>query len=69
MQLETLTINMMQRTLGHLTSSGYESIKFDKDGFGPATLKYVEDMCNKDGYELFHAETNGNFRIYYMIKK
>ncbi len=69
MKLETITINMMARTLGHLSSSDYKKVEYEKKGLGPNILKYVEDYCTKNGFEILFAETSGNIRIYHLIKR
>ena len=69
MKLETITINMMQHTLSHLSSTDYNKVEFEKKGFGPGIMKYVEDYCTKNGFEIINAETPNNMRIYHLIKK
>jgi hypothetical protein len=69
MKLEQISVNLSQHSLTHLSSSELKKVKFDKDGFGPGFMKYVEDYCSENGFEIINAETAGITRNYHLVKK
>ncbi len=69
MKLELIAVNLTARTLSHIDSSKMKKVEFKKDGFDPAFIRYVEDYCTENGFEIVNAETAGIVRNYHLIKK
>ncbi len=68
-KLETIAINIMGRSLTITSSTGTTKADFQKDNFGKEVMKYIEDYITRNGFEVINAETNGNIRLYHLIKK
>ena len=69
MKLESITINILRRSLTHLRSSGMTKAEFDKKDFGPEIMKYAEEYCTKNGFDIINCETHSNMRVYHLIKR
>ncbi len=67
-KLETIAINILARSLTITSSSGTTKADFKKENFGKEIMKYIEDYITNNGFEVINAETDGNVRLYHLIK-
>jgi len=68
MKVESIAINLLNRSMYHSTSSGINKTKFEKKGFFPEVLAYIEDYVTKNGFDIINV-TGENIRIYHLIKR
>ena len=68
-KLVTIFINILKREVSVTSSSGVEKVEFDKQNYGPAVMKFIEDYITENGLDVINAESTGNFRYYYLIKR
>jgi len=69
MKLETISLNILRHSLNHGTSSGVTKMELEKKNIFPATMKYIEDYCTKNGFEIINVSVEGNIYIYHLMKK
>lgn len=69
MKIETITINLLARSMSHASSSGVKTVKFEKKGFYQEFLTYVEDYMTKKGYDLVNVHGSEQMYIFHIIKK
>ena len=68
MKVETISVNIMSKTIGHASSTEVKSMKLDKTDFFPKYLAYIEDHCTKNGFDIINV-SGENTRIYHLIKR
>ncbi len=69
MNIETISINMMAKHMNHATTSGVTKIQLDKKNMYAEVLKYIDDHCNKNGFEVLNFAVDGNAHYYALVKK
>lgn len=60
---------MMAKHMTHATTSGVTKIELDKKDMYSEVLKYIEDHCNKNGFEVLNFIGDGKTHYYCLIKK
>ncbi|MHA2398616.1 MAG: hypothetical protein ACXADU_06980 [Promethearchaeota archaeon] len=68
MKVESIAINLLNRSMYHSTSSGVNKTKFEEKAFFPQALAYIEDYCTKNGFDIINV-TGENIRIYHLVKR
>lgn len=68
MKVESIAINLLNRSMYHSTSAGVNKTKFEEKVFFPKVLAYIEDYCTKNGFEIINV-TGENIRIYHLVKR
>jgi hypothetical protein len=69
MKVEIISISLLAHSLNHTTSSGVESIKFEKKGFFQNALKYIEDHITKHGMDIINVHGSEQMYMYHLIKR
>jgi len=69
MKIELISINMMGKYLNHGTSAGITKVDLDKKNMFPQALQYIEDHCNKNGFEVLNFAIDGRAYYYTLVKK
>ena len=69
MQIEMISINVLASHLNHATGSGVTQVKLNKKTMYPEAIKYVEEHCNKNGFEVLNFIGDGNAHYYCLVKK
>ncbi|MFW9822266.1 MAG: hypothetical protein ACFFE4_05000 [Candidatus Thorarchaeota archaeon] len=68
MKVESIAINLLNRSMYHSTSSGVNKTKFEEKAFFPKVLAYIENYCTKNGFDIINV-TGENIRIYHLVKR
>ena len=69
MQVETVSINMLAKHMTHATAKDVTKIELDKKNMYPQVLTYINDYCNKNGFEVLNFIADGNAHYYCLVKK
>ena len=68
MQIEIISINLLTKRLNHGTRSGVETVALNKKTVLPEALAYIEDYCNKSGFQVKNFAADGSVYYYSLIK-
>ena len=70
MKIETISVNLLSRTMYHTKSSGIDTIKYDKKegGFYHKILAYIEDHCTKNGFEIINVHGSDRIYIFHLVQ-
>ncbi len=69
MKNETITINLLGRSLSHASSTEVKTMKFDKKGFYSEALAYIENYMTKYGYDLVYVAGSDTVYAFHIIKR
>ncbi len=69
MKIDTITINLLARSLSHASSTEVKSMKFDKKGFYSEALAYIENYATKNGYDLVNVAGSDTVYAFHLIKR
>ena len=71
MKIETISVNMLTRSMYHAKSSGIETTKYDKKegGFYHKILGYIEDHCTKNGFEIINVHGSDRMYIFHLVQQ
>jgi hypothetical protein len=67
-KVEYISVNLLARSMTHAKSSGVETTKYEKKGFFPKVLAYIEDYITKNGFDIINVHGD-NLLIYHLIKR
>ena len=61
---------MLARTKHHTSSSGITTTKYDKKegGFYDKVLKYIEEHCTKNGFEIINVHGSDRMYIFHLVQ-
>ncbi len=68
-KINTISINLLGRTLSHANSSEVKIIKYEKEKFYSRVLAYIEDFMDKNGYDLVNVHGSDRVYIFHLIKR
>jgi len=68
-KIDTITINLLARSLSHASSTEVKTMKFDKKGFYSAALAYIENYATKNGYDLVNVAGSDTMYVFHLIKR
>ena len=69
MKLEQINISFITHTLTHTSTSEVNKIDLNKKSAVQDALKYIEDYCTRNEFELLPPMIEGSFYIYHLVKK
>lgn len=69
MKLEQINVNFLTHTLTHTSASEVKTITLNKKSMNLESLKYIEDYCNKTGFELLAPMIETSVFVYHLVKK
>ena len=69
MEINTISVNMLARTLYHANTSEVKTIKYEKEKFYSKVLVYIEEFMNKNGFELINVHGSDRIYIFHLIKR
>ena len=69
MKIDTITINLLARSMSHASSSEVKSMKFEKKGFYQNALTYIEDYMTKNGYDLVNVHGSEQMYVFHLIQR
>jgi uncharacterized membrane protein YqiK len=69
MKIETISINLLARSLSHANSTEVNIMKFEKEKFYSNVLKYIEDHTTKNGLDLVNVHGSDRVYVFHLIKR
>lgn len=69
MKLEQITVNLAAQYLNHISTSEAKRVDLNKKSVMVDALKYIEDYCTKNGFELLSPMIIGSTYTYHLVKK
>ena len=69
MKIDTISINLLARSLSHASSTEVKTMKFDKKGFYSEALAYIETYMSKSGYDLVNVAGSDTMYVFHLIKR
>ncbi len=69
MKIERILIHAGMGTLHHTDSQGDKEIRIDKKNCVAEGLRYIEEYCTKNGFELFDTFTGQSGIFFTLVKK
>ena len=69
MKIDTISINLLGRSLNHASSTEVKTMKFDKKGFYSKALAYIENYATKNGYDLVNVAGSEILYVFHLIKR
>ncbi|MFX1494973.1 MAG: hypothetical protein ACFFBZ_11875 [Promethearchaeota archaeon] len=69
MKIDTITINLLARSMSHASSSEVKTMKFEKKGFYQNVLAYIEDYMTKNSYDLVNVHGSEQMYVFHLIKR
>jgi hypothetical protein len=69
MKVEQISVNFLTHTLVHNFTSEAKKIELNKKSMVQDVLKYLEDYCTRNEFELLPPMIEGSFYIYHLVKK
>ena len=69
MKIETISINLLARSLSHANSTEVNTMKFEKEKFYSNALKYIEDHITKNGFDLVNVHGSDRVYVFHLIKR
>ena len=68
-KINTISINLLARSLSHANSSEVKTIKYEKEKFYSRALAYIEDFMDKNGYDLVNVHGSDRVYVFHLIKR
>ena len=69
MEINTISLNILARSLHHANTSEVKTIKYEKEKFYSKALTYIEDFMNKNGFDLVNVHGSDRVYIFHLIKR
>jgi len=69
MKIDTISINLLARSLSHASSTEVNTIKKKKKGFYSKALAYIENYATKNGYDLVNVAGSETLYVFHLIKQ
>ena len=69
MKIDTISVNLLGRSLSHASSTEVKTMKFDKKGFYSEALAYIETYMAKNGYDLVNVAGSETVYVFHIIKR
>ena len=69
MKINTISINLLGRSLSHASSSEVKTMKFEKKGFYSEALAYIENYMTKNEYDLVNVACSETMYVFHLIKR
>ena len=69
MKIDTISINLLARSLSHASSTEVKTMKLDKKGFYSEALTYIENYMTNNGYDLVNVAGSETVYVFHLIKR
>ena len=69
MEINTISINILARSLSHANSSEVKTIKYEKEKFYSNVLAYIENFMTKNGFDLVNVHGSDRVYVFHLIKR
>lgn len=69
MEINTISVNMLARTIYHANRLEVKTMKYEKEKFYSKALAYIEDFMNKNGFDLVNVHGSDRLYIFHLIKR
>jgi len=69
MEINTISINLLARSISHANSTEVKSMKWEKEKFYSRALAYIEDFMNKNGFDLVNVHGSDRVYVFHLIKR
>ena len=69
MEINTISINLLARSISHANSTEVKSMKWEKEKFYSRALAYIEDFMNKNGFDLINVHGSDRVYVFHLIKR
>jgi len=68
-EINTISINLLARSISHANSTEVKSMKWEKEKFYSRALAYIEDFMNKNGFDLINVHGSDRVYVFHLIKR